>query len=77
MKSFFLVYRNNGWTPSNVATLATEYGKYGKNVEIVEDEPSLSLLIIDDMYSSAVPFLFRHLLGITDNVAFLYTEPFT
>ncbi|NTV22286.1 MAG: hypothetical protein HGB03_01815 [Candidatus Yonathbacteria bacterium] len=72
-QSFFLAYRREGWTPDIVKKLATEYGKYGKDVSVVPDQHFL--LQVEDCFSVAVPFLFKHLLNLHD-VVFLYSEQF-
>jgi len=72
-QSFFLAYRREGWTSDIVKKLATEYEKYDKDVQIVPDQPLL--LQVEDCFSIAVPFLFKHLLKMHD-VAFLYPEQF-
>lgn len=72
-QSFFLAYRREGWISDAVKKLAMEYGKYGKDVQIVPDQPLL--LQVEDCFSVAVPFFFQHLLKMYD-VVFLYPEQF-
>ncbi|NTV44467.1 MAG: hypothetical protein HGA67_02100 [Candidatus Yonathbacteria bacterium] len=70
---FFFVYRQGGWEAGIIAKLAKEYGKYNKDVYPIDDQPRL--LRVDDYISAAVPFLFYHLLGLSD-VIFLSPESF-